>query len=382
MKKFKLTKIITCSLIVTSILALNPIGANAEWKQDNNGWWYENSDSYYTGWKNVDGKWYFFNSDGYMVHDTTIDGYQLGSDGAWIREIVLATIGDEKITKDDLDKEMKFEDAYLKGQLGNDYTTNANVKDQLTQYKKQELEDMVVKKTILKKASELNVKPTDEDVNKQMTDSINNYNSQHTEENYADTLKKMGMTEAEAKENLRDLMTISATEDYVTKDITVTDDEAQRYYDDNKSSKFTINAGANVAHILVKDEVTAKKLKEQLDAGADFATLAKENSIDTGSKNNGGDLGFIPYNSTEYVSEFMDGFKNLKEGQVSDPVKSEFGYHLIKVTGIKEGQVISFDEVKDKVKAGILKAKKGAAFADKINEWKSELNVKIYTDEI
>lgn len=68
-----------------SVLVLNPIGASAEWKQDSAGWWYAEGSSYSTGWRNIDGKWYYFNSDGYMAHDTTIDGYNIGSDGVQVK---------------------------------------------------------------------------------------------------------------------------------------------------------------------------------------------------------------------------------------------------------------------------------------------------------
>lgn len=81
MKKFKLTKVIASLLIAASVLALNPIGANAEWKQDSTGWWYTEGNSYVKGWRPIDGKWYYFYSNGYMAHDTTIDGYKLGADG-------------------------------------------------------------------------------------------------------------------------------------------------------------------------------------------------------------------------------------------------------------------------------------------------------------
>jgi hypothetical protein len=83
MKKLKLVKLVVGSLVVASILALNPIGVSAEWKHDNKGWWYKESNSYYTGWKLIDKNWYYFYSDGYMAHDTTIDGYYLNIGGAW-----------------------------------------------------------------------------------------------------------------------------------------------------------------------------------------------------------------------------------------------------------------------------------------------------------
>lgn len=390
MKKSKLTKIIACSLIAVSIFALNPIGASAEWKNDDNGWWYTESDSYATGWRNIDSKWYYFDSDGYMAHDTTVDGYKLGSDGAWIQETqasqdtdtVLATVGDEKITKGDLDKAMKNDDAKLKQQYGSDYATNSNLQNEIKEIKKEALVDLVSKKIILQKASELNLKPSDDEINKQINDNINKYNSEHPGQDFASLLQKKGITMDEGKKQLSDAIIVNVVENNVVKDISVTDDEVKDYYDKNKDTKFTIAAGASVAHILVTDEVTAKNLKAKLDAGADFAALAKENSIDTGSKDNGGNLGYIPYNSTAYVTEFMNGFKNLKEGEVSEPVKSQYGYHLIKVTGIKESGAVSFDEVKDKIKAALLNNKQGNAFASKLEEWKNELNVKLYEDKI
>lgn len=84
MIKLKSTKIIASTLAIASIIALNPIAANAEWKQDPIGWWNTEGSSWSVGWKEISGKWYYFKSDGYMEHDKVIDGYTLGSDGAWL----------------------------------------------------------------------------------------------------------------------------------------------------------------------------------------------------------------------------------------------------------------------------------------------------------
>jgi hypothetical protein len=85
MKKTRLKKLIASSLIAVSVLALNPIGASAEWKKDNNGWWYTEGNSYDKNcWSLIDGKWYYFDYSGYMLHDTIIDGYYLNSNGAYI----------------------------------------------------------------------------------------------------------------------------------------------------------------------------------------------------------------------------------------------------------------------------------------------------------
>lgn len=80
----KLTRLVATSLTVAAVMALSSIGASAEWRQNSTGWWYAEGSSYATGWKLIDGKYYYFSSNGYMLHDTYIEGYELGSDGAWV----------------------------------------------------------------------------------------------------------------------------------------------------------------------------------------------------------------------------------------------------------------------------------------------------------
>jgi parvulin-like peptidyl-prolyl isomerase len=82
-------------------------------------------------------------------------------------------------------------------------------------------------------------------------------------------------------------------------------------------------------HILVETEDEAKKVLERIQAGEDFAAVAKELSTDTGSKEEGGDLGWFPRGMM--VTEFEDAAFALEAGQTSEPVKSSFGYHIINV---------------------------------------------------
>ncbi|MCZ0717792.1 peptidylprolyl isomerase [Aerococcus kribbianus] len=113
----------------------------------------------------------------------------------------------------------------------------------------------------------------------------------------------------------------------VSKNIPVSDEEVKAAYDNYE-------APIEVSHILVKDEETAKNLIQQLDDGADFAELAKENSTDT-SAANGGSLGEV--SKGQMVKEFEDAAFQLDEGEYSkEPVKSEYGYHIIKVDKKKD----------------------------------------------
>lgn len=77
----KLTKVIASTLIITSVLALNPIGASAEWKEDSIGKWYTEGNSWAKGWSMIDGEWYYFNDKGYMVKDKDVDGWYLDENG-------------------------------------------------------------------------------------------------------------------------------------------------------------------------------------------------------------------------------------------------------------------------------------------------------------
>jgi foldase protein PrsA len=297
-----------------------------------------------------------------------------------IQKTVLATVGNEKITKGDLEKQIA---AQLKQQFGDDYATNTKVQQQVKQAKQQGLTSLVNQNVILQKATELNLKPSDDDINSKVDETINGYKTQYPQEGqFEDALKQAGLTEDELKDSIKKQVIMSAVQEDVLKDVTVTDEDVQTYYDENKDKQFSVGAGANVAHILVDSEDTAKSLKAKLDAGADFATLAKENSKDTGTATKGGSLGFVPYNSTQYVAEFVEGFKNLKEGEVSQPVKSQYGYHLIKATGLKAATITPLDQVKDQIKSTLLQQKQNEAFSAKVEEWKTSLKVKTYEDQL
>lgn len=103
------------------------------------------------------------------------------------------------------------------------------------------------------------------------------------------------------------------------------------------------------AHILVKEEAKAKELIAQLDKGGDFAKLAKENSLD-GSKDNGGDLGYFA--KASMVKEFGDAaFALAKGAYTKTPVKTQFGYHIIKVEDKRLAPKPEFDQVKERVQA-------------------------------
>ncbi len=100
-------------------------------------------------------------------------------------------------------------------------------------------------------------------------------------------------------------------------------------------------------HILVESEDDAKAISADLKKGGDFAAIAKEKSKDPGSKDSGGDLGF--FTKDQMVPEFAEAAFKLDKGQVSDPVKSQFGWHVIRVDDKRTKEPPTFEQVKDQI---------------------------------
>ena len=140
------------------------------------------------------------------------------------------------------------------------------------------------------------------------------------------------------------------------------DTEAQAEYDKFKAA----NSGQEyrARHILVDKEEDAKALIAQIKGGANFEELAKKNSKDTGSAQNGGDLDFA--NPNNFVPEFSKAMVALQKGEMTqEPVKSQFGYHIIKLEDTRAASFPAFDDVKAQIKQRIEQTKM-AEFQDSL----------------
>jgi peptidyl-prolyl cis-trans isomerase D len=166
----------------------------------------------------------------------------------------------------------------------------------------------------------------------------------------------------------------------VAAQVSVSDADIKSYYDQNLK-QYSTDEQRRASHILLEvkksasaaDKAAIKAKADELVAQlrknpGDFAKLAKANSQDPGSKDQGGDLGF--FGKGAMLKSFEDAAYKLKQGEISDPVESDFGYHIIQLTGIKAGSVKPLDEVKGEIAGEIKKqlaAKKYAELADIFN---------------
>ena len=141
----------------------------------------------------------------------------------------------------------------------------------------------------------------------------------------------------------------------------VSDAEAKKFYDQQVGSA-KAQEEVRARHILVESEELAKQLQERIGKGEDFIALAKEHSKDPGSKSDGGDLGY--FSKGQMVPVFEETAFALKPGEVSAPVKSQFGWHLVKVEDRRQRGAPPFDSIKERIIASMIHRKAQQVAAD------------------
>ncbi|MHB8793377.1 MAG: peptidyl-prolyl cis-trans isomerase [Thermoleophilia bacterium] len=265
----------------------------------------------------------------------------------------VAEVDGKVITREDLDKAIEE----LKAQYGD--SLPASDSPEYAELQKQVAERLVNEEILWFEADKLDLTVTDEEINQQ----VDQYKEQSGgEEAFNQKLEENNLTLDRLKDQIRKSLLFQKLYPEVTKEAApVTDEQALKYYNENPT-QFQQPEMKTVSHILVADEATANAVKARLDAGEDFATVAKEVSTDPGSKEKGGDLGEVPASGSGFVPEFETAMNGLAVGQVSAPVKSSFGYHIIKVTAVKPAGTQTFDEVKEELKQGLAMENQRTAF--------------------
>ncbi|WP_085876171.1 peptidylprolyl isomerase [Peptoniphilus vaginalis] len=153
----------------------------------------------------------------------------------------------------------------------------------------------------------------------------------------------------------------------------VKDEDIKRFYEDNKDA-FKQAESADASHILVEEEDKAREIYEKIKNGGDFEELAKEFST-CPSKEKGGDLG--TFTRGQMVKEFEDAVFENEVGTITEPVKTQFGYHIIKINKKNPARELSFDEVKDKIVEQVRRQKEQEIYNKKITELKDKYEVKM-----
>lgn len=211
-----------------------------------------------------------------------------------------------------------------------------------------------------------------------------------TEEQAAQILKEQGRTLESFKKELRQAVELNIkTErlrDAVVGPIEPTDQELSAYLEEHRD-EYDTPEQVHARHILIRvpenasetEIAQAKKqiedIKKEIENGADFAELAKKYSQDSGSAPNGGDLGF--FQRGQMVQEFEDAAFALEPGQVSEPVRTQFGFHLIKVEEKKPAQHPELAQIRDRVLKDYVEAERDRRFNEFYNDLKARAKIVI-----
>jgi len=270
----------------------------------------------------------------------------------------------------------------------------------LDQYEKQ-LREQVLERTIRRylldqKIKEANIVVTDEEVMNKIKEIAASQREPLTLEEFKTKMEQYGLSFDSVKADVREgLARNKFMETQWAGKIHVTEEDAKKYYDEN-IKQFEIPEQVRVSHILIKPELTdpnansnadpnedkaqamakakekAEELLKQLKDGADFAELAKANS-NCPSAPQGGDLGF--FSRGETVPAFENVAFELANGQISDVVQTEYGYHIIKATDHKQASTISFDQAKDDIINRLTQQKQSELADEYIESLKAKANI-------
>ena len=218
----------------------------------------------------------------------------------------------------------------------------------------------LVRRLVLQpRAEELGIEITDQDVSQQIDVIKQDFPS---EQAFQETLKEQALDEDALRLLVRDRLVEDALRQEVTAEVTPSEEELRFFYDENLDQFRQVE----VSHILVADEQLARDIARRLQAATAkeiddlFARLARRHSQDQASAPQGGDLGFV--SAAQFVPEFAEAVKALQINRISDPVQTEFGFHVIRVTARR---TLTFDEVRTQISAQLA----GPTQDDAWNEW-------------
>lgn len=217
------------------------------------------------------------------------------------------------------------------------------------------------------KADEIGI--TEEEIDQEIDEFKENFGVESDEDLLnAITAQLQGQVDLESKEDLVNefVKPQLVIEKLSSEGVEVTEEEKKQMYEDQEENYPT---QIHARHILVEDEDEANDLKAQLDDGADFAELAEENSTD-GSAASGGDLGF--FTEGRMVPEFDEVAFSLDVDEISDPVQSEFGYHIIQVLERRDSYEDYADDIED-----MLIQQKSKSSTDVFSDLVKESDIKI-----
>ncbi|MNK90908.1 Foldase protein PrsA 1 precursor [compost metagenome] len=303
--------------------------------------------------------------------------YYVGQQNAYV-----ATVNDQKVSAKEYNKAFEAAKKQYQARFGIDFNSPQG-KPMLAELKAGVVDQLVEQTFLLAEAKRQGIKPTSEEIDAKIAEIKKQFPDDAA---FKKALGEFGTTETELREQVVVGLTIETLMKDVTKDLSVSEDRLKAFYSENQA-QFKHDEEVSAAHILIKTDATAKDPKEdeakalakiqdllkQIRGGADFAELAKKNSEDPGSGAQGGDLGF--FGKGRMVPEFEKTAFGMKDGEVSEPFKTQFGYHIIKRNEYRPARTETYDQVKEQIRENLLSQERNQAFQKWVDAQKKDAKI-------
>lgn len=232
--------------------------------------------------------------------------------------------------------EERFESASANEQLAQQLEADESG-DTAKQVQAQILSQLIQSQLLRQGAADLGIEVTDQDIATTREEVVEGFGG---EEQFQQVVEQNQLSEEDVDAQLEEIAYQQAVETELTSQIEVSDAEIEQFYEENADGRFGEQISAR--HILVETEQEAEEALQRVQEGEDFAAVAEEVSTDPGSAANGGDLGQITRGQT--VPEFEEAVFAAEEGDLVGPVETQFGFHIIEVTGKETPQLADVEE--------------------------------------
>jgi len=251
------------------------------------------------------------------------------------------------------------------------------------EFRKLKLEQLVTNELLVQEAKDRGIEVNNEEMNNIFDQQINALKQQNNlnEEQLEKAIQQQGFESMQQykdmffENNMNGFLVNKLREEVVNK-VEVSDEEAKEFYNNNQQ-QFETSEQKKVSHVLFDEKSKAEEVLAKIKNGADFAEMAKEHSTGPTAEN-GGDLGFITAGERGLDATFLDAAMELNVGEVSsEPVKTQFGFHLIKVTDFREAGVRDFEEVKSQIKNQLKSQKQSQAFQEFVESLRADAEIEI-----